>query len=103
MQGIETVADEHQIIQPLRAELHREHLVRLVSQAVEKLRVDRGRFFPDQSGERGAFRAVSLAPRAEASSLGFSVEPGLSSNFSFLYLTWCKLFPFIKIHPLRPV
>ena len=50
----------------LSAELHREHLVRLVPQAVEEFRVDRCRFFPDQPGERGAFRAVSLARRAEA-------------------------------------
>ena len=50
----------------LSAELHREHLVRLVSQAVQEFRVDRGRFFPDQPGERGSFRAVALASRAEA-------------------------------------
>ena len=51
----------------LAAELHREHLVRLVAQAVQKQRVDRCRFLSDQPGERGSFRAVSLARRAEAS------------------------------------
>ena len=62
---VDDVLEAH--IDRLVAELHREHLVRLVSQAVQKFRVDRCRFFPDQPRERGAFRAVSLAGRAEAS------------------------------------
>ena len=62
---VDDVLEAH--IDRLVAELHREHLVRLVSQAVQELRVDRRRFLPDQPGERGSFRAVSLARRAEAS------------------------------------
>ena len=62
---VDDVLEAH--IDGLGAELHREHLVRLVSQAVEEFRVDRCRFFPDQPCERGSFRAVSLARRAEAS------------------------------------
>ena len=61
---VDDVLEAH--VDGLVAQLHREHLVGLVAQAVEELRVDRGRFFPDQAGERGAFRAVSLARRAEA-------------------------------------
>ena len=62
---VDDVLEAH--IDGLVAELHREHLVRLVSQAVEKLRVDCCRFFPDQPCERGSFRAVSFASGAEAS------------------------------------
>ena len=53
-------------IDRLVAELYLERLVRLVSQAVEKQRVDGGRLFSYQSRQRGSFRAVSLAGGAEA-------------------------------------
>src|SRR6185503_21002023 len=48
-----------------RTELHREHLVRLVTQAIEERGVDGGGLFSDESCESGAFRSVSLACRAK--------------------------------------
>ena len=62
---VDDVLEAH--VDRLVAELYREHLVRLVAQTVQKFRIDRCRFFPDQPGKRGSFRAVSLARRAEAS------------------------------------
>ena len=47
-------------------ELHRERLIRLVAQAIEKGGIDGRRLLSDQPRERGALRAVSLARRAEA-------------------------------------
>src|SRR6185503_7425002 len=48
-----------------RTELHREHRVRLVTQATEERGVDGGGLFSDESCESGAFRSVSLACRAK--------------------------------------
>src|SRR6185369_5509394 len=49
----------------LAAELYLERLVRLVSQAVEKQRVDSSRLFAHQSRQGGAFGAVALAGGTE--------------------------------------
>src|SRR6185369_5989428 len=47
-------------VESCRTELHREHLVGLVTEAVEKQGIDRCRFFTDDSGKRRAFGAVAL-------------------------------------------
>jgi hypothetical protein len=47
-------------------EFDRERLIRLVAQAIEKGGVDGCRLFSDQSRERSARRAMSLARGAEA-------------------------------------
>ena len=52
-------------IDGLVAEFYRKHLVRLVSQAVQKNKVDRRRFFSDQPCERGSFPVPCPLPVAE--------------------------------------
>jgi hypothetical protein len=61
---VDDVLEAH--VDRLATELHGEHLVGFVAQAVEELRVDGGGFVPDQPRERGPLGPVPLAGRAEA-------------------------------------